>query len=89
MLDLSEGLNLDAMDISEVREFRLMPKAEIARQLGIKPALAEALHIYAEHKVEAMRHRLNGAIPVALKYEANCDRIYDNQIKGQCPEKLW
>src|SRR5260370_36934343 len=62
MLDLSEGLNLDAMDISEGSEFSLMPKAEIPRQVGIKPPPSEALHIYAGHKGEAMRRVLDSAI---------------------------
>jgi hypothetical protein len=31
---------------------------------------------YAEAKANAMRCRLNGAIPLAVRFEAACDHVY-------------
>jgi hypothetical protein len=82
-------INLD--DESEAREFiethGTRKGRGLANSLGFHgkgaTAAAGALSNYAWNKATACDCRLKGDIPAALVYEAICDRIYSEDIKGK------
>lgn len=76
--------NLDAMTLDELRQFQqqhvggvnyhmLFPK----QHPKVAMLWTQRLVRYAELKAKAMQHRLNGAISMALAYEAAADSQYN------------
>lgn len=89
-------INLD--DEAEVQDFidkhGTTMGRELADQLGLKgknsSKLATLLSCYARNKQTAIALRRDGAIRVAMSYEAICDRIYPQiQSLAKCWEQSW
>ena len=72
--------NLDALSIAELDQFatdapRLVIPAEVPAVLH--DTCRTMLRNYAQAKMTAIGHRLDGRITTAVGYEDSCDRQYD------------
>lgn len=65
---MDKGVNLDAMDIDDLREYQHRLDSQI------RPMML--LVDYAKAKRFAMSFRLDGEIEAAIRYETECEVIY-------------